>query len=153
MENMYLVGIVPGPKQPSLTQWNHFVRPLVDQLDVFYNHGFFLTQTPQYSNGCTARGALIPIIADLHAAWQLTAFGAFIQDIEEVDPMKWPRARTCDEHRRYAMAWLNAESTEKWSEFLHLSYWDPTRYLVFDSMHGWFLNDFENHVRTMVGVS
>ncbi|KAF8576196.1 hypothetical protein K439DRAFT_1649360 [Ramaria rubella] len=139
MENMYLAGIVPGPKQPSLSQLNHFVHPLVDPLDVFYNHGFFLTQTSQYSNRHTAKGALIPIIADLHAAWKITAFGAFVQDIEEV--------RTCDEHHRYAEAWLNTESMEKrvslfqdkgvrWSEFLHLSYWDPTRYLVFDSMHG-----------------
>ncbi|KAF8573041.1 hypothetical protein K439DRAFT_1300037, partial [Ramaria rubella] len=86
------------------------------------------------------------------------------QDIEEVDPTKWLQARTCDEHHRYAEAWLNAESTEKrvspfqekgvrWSEFLRLSYWDPTRYLIFDSMHGWFLNDFENHVHTIFGVS
>ncbi|KIK80783.1 hypothetical protein PAXRUDRAFT_157732, partial [Paxillus rubicundulus Ve08.2h10] len=29
-ENLYLVGIIPGPREPSLDEINHFLRPLID---------------------------------------------------------------------------------------------------------------------------
>lgn len=31
-ENIYLVGIIPGPQEPTLSQLNHFLAPLVDDL-------------------------------------------------------------------------------------------------------------------------
>ena len=31
-ENMYLVGVIPGPKEPHLMELNHYIRPVVDQL-------------------------------------------------------------------------------------------------------------------------
>jgi hypothetical protein len=31
-ENMYLAGIIPGPKQPSLDNLNHYIRPLINDL-------------------------------------------------------------------------------------------------------------------------
>ena len=33
-ENMYLAGIIPGPKQPSLENLNHYIRPLIAQLAI-----------------------------------------------------------------------------------------------------------------------
>jgi hypothetical protein len=175
-ENMYLAGIVPGPHQPSLTEVNHFVRPLVDQLDVFWKRGYFFSQTPKHPEGRVARGALIPLIADLPAARQMGAFGSsgstffctfcglLSQGIEEVDPKEWPPIRTCAEHRQFAEAWLNAVTPKerealftsrgvRWSEFLRLEYWNPSLFTVFDSMHGWYLDAFNNHIRTTFGVS
>jgi hypothetical protein len=175
-ENMFLVGIVPGPKQPSLTQINHFLKPLVDQLAPFYSSGYFLSQTRQHPRGRTARGGLIPIVTDLHAARQAVGFGSFgsrhfctfcglfIQDIEDTDPTNWPARRTCAMHREQAEAWRNAateairltlfnQTGVRWSEFLRLDYFDPSSFLVFDTMHGWFLNAFENHIRTIFGIS
>ncbi|KAF9440835.1 hypothetical protein P691DRAFT_639106, partial [Macrolepiota fuliginosa MF-IS2] len=32
MENIFLVGIIPGPNEPSLTHINHLIEPLVDVL-------------------------------------------------------------------------------------------------------------------------
>ena len=31
-ENLYLAGIIPGPNEPLLTELNHYIRPLVDDL-------------------------------------------------------------------------------------------------------------------------
>jgi hypothetical protein len=31
-KNMYLAGIIPGPKQPSLEHLNHYIRPLIDDM-------------------------------------------------------------------------------------------------------------------------
>lgn len=101
-ENIYLAVITPGPKAPSITQLNHYFCPLMDQLDVFFKQGYFLTQTPKHSNGRNVRVAMIPVVADLHAARQAAAFGSsnstfccsfcglLLQDIEEVDLKKWP---------------------------------------------------------------
>jgi len=33
-ENMYLCGVIPSPKEPCLTELNHYRRPIVDQLSV-----------------------------------------------------------------------------------------------------------------------
>jgi hypothetical protein len=42
-ENMYLAGVIPGPKQPSLDNLNHYVRPLInDMVDAWDpGHSFF----------------------------------------------------------------------------------------------------------------
>ncbi|KAF8484075.1 hypothetical protein JB92DRAFT_3265622 [Gautieria morchelliformis] len=174
-ENMYLAGIVPGPKPPSITQLNQYFLPLVDQLDIFFKQGYFLTQTPKYTNGRTARGAMIPVVADLHAAWQVAVLGSsnstfccsfcglLLQDIEEVDPTNWPPIRSSLEHRRCAQIWFNAKSLQeheavfdetgvRWTELLRLEYWNPSRFLVFDTMHGWYLNDIENHIRVVFRI-
>jgi hypothetical protein len=175
-QNMFLIGILPGPKQPSLTQINHFLKPLVDQLGTFYSSGYFLSATRLQPRGRIVRGALIPVVADLHAARQAVGFGShaskhfctfcglLIQDIENTDPTNWPPLRTCVIHRQQAEAWRDApseatrmalfhQSGVRWSEFLRLDYFDPSSFLVFDTMHGWFLNAFENHIRTIFGIS
>lgn len=174
-ENMYLVGIVPGPKPPSLTQSNHFIRPLVTHLDVFWTRGLYFNSTPEHPGGRVAKGAVIPLICDLHAARQMGAFGSvgskffctfcglLLQEIEDVNPEHWSPIRTCAEHRQQADSWLHASTPEertklfeefgvRWTEFLRLPYWNPSLFTVFDSMHGWHLNAIENHVRTIWGV-
>ena len=44
-ENLYLAGIIPGPNEPHLTELNHYIRPLVNDLVDTYNPGIFLTDT------------------------------------------------------------------------------------------------------------
>ncbi|KIJ39804.1 hypothetical protein M422DRAFT_84157, partial [Sphaerobolus stellatus SS14] len=174
LENMLLVAIVPGPKAPSLTQLNHFLRPLMTQLRTFFHRGYFFSWTPSREQGRLSRGAFIPLVADLHAIRQVGAFGSyssrhfctfcglFVQDIEEINPDYWPRLRTCAQHRQYATEWLNAESQDKrnhlfelngirWSELLTLDYWDPCAFTLYDVMHGWYLNVADDYVRDILG--
>lgn len=39
LENMYIAGIVPGPKQPSITELNPYIEPLMDQLVQSWHRG------------------------------------------------------------------------------------------------------------------
>jgi len=43
-ENMYLCGVIPGPKKPSLEQINNFIRPLVNELLEFWNPDVFFSR-------------------------------------------------------------------------------------------------------------
>ena len=45
-ENMYLAGVIPGPREPSLTQINHLLRPLISELLQFWDPGVWYTRTP-----------------------------------------------------------------------------------------------------------
>ena len=38
-ENMFLFGVIPGPREPPLTALNHYLKPLVDDLIDFWETG------------------------------------------------------------------------------------------------------------------
>jgi len=42
-DKMYLVGVIPGPKKPSLKQINNFLRVLVNELLKFWEPGVFFS--------------------------------------------------------------------------------------------------------------
>lgn len=44
-ENVYLVGVIPGPDKPSTSQINHYISLLVDDLLQFWTTGVQYTQT------------------------------------------------------------------------------------------------------------
>jgi hypothetical protein len=169
VENVFLVGIVPGPHEPSTHQVNHLLRPLVDDLLSLWSPGIYLKQTAKYRNGRLIKGALIPVVCDLPAARRVAGLGGHsctrfcsecllnLEDINDLDTSTWV-PRNCEDHRRYAAAWKNAPTHEKrhdvfkeygakWSELLRLPYWDPTRFVIIDSMHAFYLRLFSRHVR------
>lgn len=45
VENMFLVGVIPGPQEPSLNQINYILRPLVTDLLVLWTDGVYLRRT------------------------------------------------------------------------------------------------------------
>src|SRR6266567_4558660 len=73
-ENMFLAGIIPGPKEPSMQKINHFLKPLVDDLLESYANEVQYTCTWKYSNGRNIRSALALIICDLSATCQALGF-------------------------------------------------------------------------------
>jgi Transposase family tnp2 len=173
-ENVYLAGVVNGPKAPSLTESNHYIRPLIDQFEVFWSRGYHFTETPSHLDGRIVRGVIIPMIMDLHALRQLIGAGTFTakffctfcllqhRDIDNVDPRQWPPNRTCAEHQLLAQEWLTAPSlvereklfkdcSLRWTEFLRLEYWHLSVCAVIDPMHAW-MNIFRNLVRNTWGV-
>ena len=175
MENVYLVGIIPGPDEPSTSEVNHVLRPLIDGLLVLWQDGIYLSRTPKHFHGRLVRAALIPLICDLPAARRVSGLGAhsfrlFCSEckltrakINELDSSKWER-RTQEEHREHAENWRNAQTPSdqarvfkeygiRWSELLRLPYWDPTKYIVIDSMHGFYLRMFHRHIRDIWGMS
>ena len=156
MENKYLVGIIPGPDEPSTSEVNHVLCPLIDGLLVLWQDGIYLSRTPKFLHGRPMWATLIPLICDLPAACRVSGLGAhsfqlFCSEckltkakINELDSSKWER-RTQEEHQKHAEDWKNAQTPLDqakvfkqygicWSELLRLPYWDPMKHIVIDSM-------------------
>ncbi len=174
VENMFLVGIIPGPAEPLLDQINHILEPLVDDLLQFWDPGVYIKQTAHYTRGRLCFSVLIPVVCDLPAARQISGsashsanhFCSFcklsLRDIDNLDVDSWSM-RTWEEHRNCASAWKAAESTAersrlyrrngiRWSELLRLPYWDPTKFVVLDCMHSLLLGDLKRHCREIWGM-
>lgn len=174
MENIFLAGIVPGPSEPSMSQINHVLRPLVDDLLEFWRNGVFYTRACNYPSGVLVRVALVPVVCDLPAACQIAGFGAYnsghdcldcyhIRDnMDDVDVQSFVY-RDEHAHRELARAWRDAmddnmqdllysQSHIRWSELLRLPYWDPTKFVVIDSMHCFYLGLLHRHCRDIWGM-
>ena len=174
IENMFLVGIIPGPHEPSVHQINHLLRPLVDDLKDFWEPGVHYKTTAMFPSGRLVRCAVIPLVCDLPAARQMAGFASYsstnfcsfclqkLDDIDDLDHEHW-EYRTCDEHKKIAGAWLFAASEAerlaifeqhglRWSELLRLPYWDPTLFVLIDTMHALFLGNLRRHCRDVWGM-
>ena len=175
-ENVFLVGLIPGPKEPSLTQVNHFLKPLVDTLLTFWEWGVYYSRTFKYTKGRLVRCALVPVVCDTPAARQLMAFGSHSSthfcpycgllrnDIDNLDMDTWPPGiETRDRFVPLAEQWRDASSSERkklfdqhgvrYTELLRLPYWDPIKFVVIDSMHALLLGNLQTHCRQCWGMN
>lgn len=173
-ENIYLAGVLPGPKAPSLQQVNHFLWPIVQELLPLWRDGIEFSRTALHKSGRAVRAALVPLVSDLGAvrktsgtaSHSATYFCTFCQlkkrDINNLDDHLWPR-RDCTEFRRHAEAWKRATTVKerdrifkahgvRYSVLLELPYWKPTRYILLDTMHNMFLGLFQRHCRKIFGM-
>jgi hypothetical protein len=174
VENMYLVGVVPGPNKPSMEELNHFLRPLVDDLLEFWIPGVFFSRTFLHHFGRMARAALIPLVCDILGARQAAGFASHAYSlfcsfclltsdrIEDTHPDSW-RLRDQEMHRRNAEAWRDAQTKRerdhlfkthgvRYSELLRLPYWNPVLFTILDSMHALFLRTIPQLIRYTWGV-
>lgn len=168
VENIYLVGIIPGPSEPSTSQMNHFLRLLVDNLLQFWHTGCYISRTATYQSGRLVRAVMISLVCDVPALRKVASFMGHSghsfcffcrlqdHDITNFDVDTWPRY-TWDEHLRLASEWRDAQNEQdrdalfkrysiQWSELLRLPYWDITKYAVLDAMHNLFLGDLRHHL-------
>lgn len=173
-ENMFLAGIIPGPKEPSMQEINHFLKPLVDDFLESYVNGVRYTRTWKYPNGRNIRCALALIICDLPAARQALGFSGpqstnfcsycklRLKNINDLDVMRW-EPRSDEEYRREALKWRGASEEERakitnsygvryYSEFLRLPYFNPVRSVCVDPMHAFFLRIFSRHCQDIWGM-
>jgi hypothetical protein len=72
-ENMW-ADIIPGPREPSLTATNHYLRPLVDEMSLSWHRGHRFSRTANCQQGRIARGAIAIGVFDLPAARKTAAF-------------------------------------------------------------------------------
>lgn len=68
LENLYLAGIIPGPKQPSVENLNHYICPLMQDLALSWVRGVRYSRTANHMDGHTTCSAVVLIICDLPAA-------------------------------------------------------------------------------------
>jgi Transposase family tnp2 len=168
-DNMFLAGIIPGPKKPSLSDTNHSLKLLVEVLLEFFDPGVWFSRTARHSQGCRVRAILVPVVSDMLAARQAGGFASptatnfctrcnlRIQDIENLDKSTWP-ARDVVQQIHHAKRWRDAESLEeqerlfrnygvRWSPLLDLPYWDPILFTAIEPMHLFDTGLFQTHCR------
>jgi len=175
VENMYLAGIIPGPKEPSLTQINHLLRPLVNELLELWNPGVWYVRTPRCVSGKLVKAALVPLICDLKAARQVMGHGSHsARKFCSICSLPWKQRNdinassripvSAETFRRYALEWREARSESekgrlfkkhgiRWSILLELPYWDPPRFTVIDSMHTILLGHLHRHCTIIWGLN
>lgn len=44
-EYMYLVAVIPGPREPDVTELNHLICPLIDELEKLWDEGYHIKKT------------------------------------------------------------------------------------------------------------
>ncbi|XP_077050070.1 uncharacterized protein LOC143696996 [Siphateles boraxobius] len=165
-ENMILVGVIPGPKEPKLNM-NAYLEPLVDDLREFWEGVVLMDSSPL---GCQVyRAALLCLSSDIPASrkcggfvghgalrgcnkclkkFTKTSFGGKT-DFSGFDRSTWT-LRTSEEHKIFAKMTekattkaaqkkLEAQYGARWSELFFLPYYDAIRFVVIDHMHNLLL--------------
>lgn len=173
-ENMFLAGIIPGPRKPSLSDVNHSIRLLVDILLEFFDPGVWYSRTAKHRNCHRVRAILVPVVSDMPAARQAGGFASptatffctlcslKIQDIENLDKCTWPE-RDVGEHIRCARQWRDAQTAKeqealfkdhgiRWSALLDLPYWNPVLFTAIEPMHVFDAGLFQTHCRQVWGI-
>jgi hypothetical protein len=159
-ENTLVVGIMPGPKEASLHQLNHYLAPLVNELEKLWI-GINLP-TREHKAGRTVRGALIACTCDLPAARKISGHASVrscchLCDIvptngnfgnmenykvwspkdpakHRLDADRWHRCRTVHARSEHVR-----QTHVQWSELLRLKYFDPITCVPVDVMHCLYL--------------
>ena len=171
---MFLTGVIPGPRKPSLSDINHSLKLLVDVLLEFFKPGVLYSRTARHKQGCRVRAILVPVVSDMLAARQAGGFASptatyfcmccnlKVQDIENLDKHSWP-PRDVIEHVKVVKQWRDAESLDKqnvnfqncsirWSPLLQLPYWDPILFTAIEPMHVFDAGLFQTHCRQVWGI-
>ena len=75
-ENMFLAGVIPGPRKPSLSNINHSIKLLIDVLRELFDPGIWFSRTARYREGCWVQAILVPMVLDVLAARQAGGFAS-----------------------------------------------------------------------------
>lgn len=168
IENVCVVGIIPGPHEPSLDQANHFINPVVAAFQELWNPGIWIASTPRHPFGRLYRAVIALVLADMIGARQIAGFAypghTFFcgycllpkQSIDDFDVESWP-PRKLEDHRRLVREWKNATSLVerdaitkangvRWSDWELLVYYNPFLAVIIDALHLW-MNILKKHGR------
>ena len=165
-ENLLILGILPGPNEVSLHKINHYLAPIVDELESLWD-GVTLNRTYECHNGKKIHAALILISCDISAARKICGHVSALVSCHRCekkanyenrqhnfagmsDMNEWFIPRNSSQHRENALGWRRCNSDAgrkrfvkqtgvRWSELLRLPYFDPIQFLTVDPMHCLFL--------------
>ncbi|KIY62281.1 hypothetical protein CYLTODRAFT_318585, partial [Cylindrobasidium torrendii FP15055 ss-10] len=172
VENIFVIGVIPGPDGPSGGQVNGILDRVIQDLLVAWTSGIFITKTPRHPYGRLFRCAIVPLVCDLPATRQMAGvvshqsyhwcnFCSCTSADETLDAQRWT-SMSQEKHRHCARQWRDATSEEerselfsqnrvRWTSFLDLPYWDPTKFVLIDSMHCFYLGLLHRHLRLVWG--
>ncbi|MBW0556227.1 hypothetical protein O181_095942 [Austropuccinia psidii MF-1] len=164
-ENVYVAGIIPGPKEPTSLQLNYLLILLIKELKDLWK-GYHFSPTSTGPSGSFICVAMLTVIADVVAMCKLTGLISHSGNhfcnfrtihkaqIEEIVPQFH---YTClDQHHKSGIAkWLwvspqprQAIFSEYGVQYLILEdllYWDATRIVNLDIMHNLILGILKDH--------
>ncbi|PPQ84375.1 hypothetical protein CVT24_009431 [Panaeolus cyanescens] len=174
-ENLFVYGIVPGPREPPLTALNHYLEGLIDVLIELWN-GVYFSSTSKYPGGRTVHCALIVVVCDLPAARKVAGMSSHNHQFfcsmckctlkehgySNFDYDRWQH-RTDADIRATSKLWRDASTTNaqdsifsnsgvRWSQLTRLSYFDMAKCIAVDAMHNLFLGLVKDHMRVL-GIS
>lgn len=167
VHNVHVLAIIPGPHEPSLSEINHLLVPVVDEFQEFWDPGVWYSSTPNYRHGRLVRCALGPLIVDLKAARQVAGCASHSanqfcmycltvkDDINNIDHCGWEEV-PLKVHKKRALAWKSAPTEKaraklfekygvRWSILLELPYWDLKIFTIIDTMHTTLLGNLHRH--------
>ena len=149
---------IPGPKEPSMEQMNHVLRPIVDQLLELWRTGIWLSRTQLHRYGRVCRGIIINLSGDLPGIQKTSGLASHSHpcfcflcqsprsQLHNLDLESWGGAWPYQEHRDIVLHWKHAETQDgrhqiyrdygfRYSELSRLPYLDIIRATTLDSMH------------------
>ena len=149
---MLILGILPGPNEVSLHRINHYLSPIITDLESLWK-GMTLDCTYECSSGKVIRAALMIASCDIPAARKLCGHVSALVLYHRCEKRanyannqhnfggisnkdEWFIMKDSTKHRETALNWRrcksNAERTRfvkengvRWSELLRLLYFDP----------------------------
>lgn len=165
-ENFILVGLIPGPKEPSLSI-DSYLQPFIDELKSIYSEGLVVS-TPQRTH-VTIRIAVSCICCDIPATRKVSGFLSHNAKLgcnkcykefgisesytsagtSEYDRASW-KLRTAEEHHLHCKEILSQVTKSgiwavaskygvRYCSLLQLPYYDPIKFVAIDLMHNLFL--------------
>jgi hypothetical protein len=171
-ENVFVAGMTPPGKEPTVVTITNVANPIIDQLVPFY-HG---KTVPTYAHpeGETVKAGVLPLLGDApavrkaggfasHSATQVCSFCMCqLNGIECLDPSMW-LPRTGFEARTGAYKWLQAKTltaqTEsfqatgfRWSALHRCDYREHVKHTVLGIMHNWVEGVLQHHSRIIWGI-
>ena len=166
VENIFLFGIIPGPREPKLDQMNNELEPLVLEMKEL-GEGVWFMKKSQFPEGRQIHAAIFPLIGDLLAICQMAGFlrhsetkffslcETTIQDLNPID-IRMFKARThksymervgrfqaCKEY--WGREEIVTEEGARGSILNKIPYWRPVEYFVIELIHILLLGNLKDH--------
>ncbi|MBW0529503.1 hypothetical protein O181_069218 [Austropuccinia psidii MF-1] len=164
-ENVYVAGIIPGPKEPTVLELNYLLIPLIKELKELWK-GYHFSPTSTGPSGSFICVAILTEIANVVAIRNLNGFISHsgnhfcnfctIQkaQLEEISP-QFHYMRSYQNHKSTIVKWLQASPQQRQEIFSEygvqysiledLPYWDATRMVNLDITHNLILGILKDH--------
>ncbi|KAI7933362.1 hypothetical protein MJO28_017689 [Puccinia striiformis f. sp. tritici] len=173
-DNIFLAGLIPGPSEPTVTQINHVLEPLVTELKELWT-GIKFDSTVNFPKGRIIKVMLGPIICDLPAIRKVLGMAGHsshknlcsfcrvtIKKIDRVD-LDQSRPRKARVLREQANKWKKADTLDerkeifqtygvRYSILYELPYFDPLSSAIVEPMHNIFLGLLKHHGQDLFGL-
>jgi hypothetical protein len=166
---------IPGPKEPSMEQVNHILRPIVNQLLELWRTGIWLRRTQSYDYGRICQGILINISGDIFSIQKISGLAShngpsfcFLcqslrSNLHNLNLKSWGKAWSYQEHQDIILFWKNAETEDEcqqiyrdyrfwYSKLSRLPYFDIIQATALDSMHIMSLGLQKDYGKNILGM-